>query len=864
MGGDLTLTLQGLSYNGTDIGISASDDLKLVLVGDGNAITSTRHGIWIQGDLHISGDSADTAGLTIGSGADGIFSYDPYQAYDEALTVDHVKINVTSTGTTGIAASKSVTITDSVIQTTGTQYGLQGGHFSDGYASVINISNSTVTAKATGTMDRGVKAFEAAPNMSGPYQWKAGQDDVWTAGGTSAPDFSQTYLALQSIHASHPICGATCSHSSAHSDVVWTGVSTLTDNMEAGNYYLTGNVTLSDKWRPADGVNLCLNGYTITQTKDRNTPVIEVQHPNTFVLTDCSAVPGKITHGEGKTGVGVQSYNEFIMYGGEISGNDHGGVGAAGKFTLDGGTIRGNTGLGGVVVSSNEEKGVPGLFTMKSGSIEGNESSDVGGGVWVYSTTKADDVGFLLEGGTIRNNTAVYEGGGICVGGATFTMKGGSVSGNRITDADGNGGGVSLQYSVDSEEAAIYPVFRLSGGEISGNVKGSTANNLYLTAIQKVDVSGTLTGTGKIGVTTETVPTADSPVSVTGTNSGNFSSYFTSDNTDYEPFDDQKIVKLRVKTAAKVNAQTPTITVEPADAAYAKGESAAPLTVSASVTDGGTLSYQWWMGDGIVSREIAGATSNTYTPATDTVGTVEYSCVVTNTIRDNGDGGTKTAEKTCSARITVTGNVNAEYSISLDTTGTHTFTAATVGYAAQTAKTVTVSNTGSRATGVLTVALSGRDADHFTLSRSSITDLAVSGSDTFTVVPKRGLSGGTYTATVTVSGGNGMTAGFDVCFTVNTAGTSEPTSHSHSGGTATCTEKARCDGCGTAYGELAAHTYENGKCTVCKATDPNYREPAGSPQTGDNSNMALWTALLLLSGSAVIALTVVDRRRKNR
>ena len=41
-----------------------------------------------------------------------------------------------------------------------------------------------------------------------------------------------------------------------------------------------------------------------------------------------------------------------------------------------------------------------------------------------------------------------------------------------------------------------------------------------------------------------------------------------------------------------------------------------------------------------------------------------------------------------------------------------------------------------------------------------------------------------------------------------------------------------------------------------KPADPN------SPQTGDNSNMMLWIALLFISGGAVITLTVVDRKRR--
>ncbi len=84
----------------------------------------------------------------------------------------------------------------------------------------------------------------------------------------------------------------------------------------------------------------------------------------------------------------------------------------------------------------------------------------------------------------------------------------------------------------------------------------------------------------------------------------------------------------------------------------------------------------------------------------------------------------------------------------------------------------------------------------------------------------------------------------------------------HNGGTATCKDKAVCSVCTATYGELANHTYKDGKCTVCESADPNYVPETDSPQTGDNSHMALWFALLFISGGAVITLTVVDRKRK--
>ena len=52
--------------------------------------------------------------------------------------------------------------------------------------------------------------------------------------------------------------------------------------------------------------------------------------------------------------------------------------------------------------------------------------------------------------------------------------------------------------------------------------------------------------------------------------------------------------------------------------------------------------------------------------------------------------------------------------------------------------------------------------------------------------------------------------------------------------------------------------------TDAKAAFAELNNPADtdSPQTGDNSNMFLWIALLFISGGAVITLTIVDRKRR--
>jgi len=97
-----------------------------------------------------------------------------------------------------------------------------------------------------------------------------------------------------------------------------------------------------------------------------------------------------------------------------------------------------------------------------------------------------------------------------------------------------------------------------------------------------------------------------------------------------------------------------------------------------------------------------------------------------------------------------------------------TFFDAIFGYSAQEPVTVTVTNNGNQPTGALTVTIDNSDA--FALSKTTIDSLGVEDSNktgTFTVQPKNGLAVGTYTAKVTVSGANGISAEIPVSFTVS-------------------------------------------------------------------------------------------------
>ena len=118
-----------------------------------------------------------------------------------------------------------------------------------------------------------------------------------------------------------------------------------------------------------------------------------------------------------------------------------------------------------------------------------------------------------------------------------------------------------------------------------------------------------------------------------------------------------------------------------------------------------------------------------------------------------------------------------------------------------------------------------------------------------------------------------------------------------SGGNATCTEKAICEVCGKAYGELDPNNHADLKHISAKAAtedaegnieywycggcDKYYSDKDGineikkadtvtarikgnfkSPRTGNASDLALWISLLFVSGGAAVGITLVGRKKK--
>ena len=104
---------------------------------------------------------------------------------------------------------------------------------------------------------------------------------------------------------------------------------------------------------------------------------------------------------------------------------------------------------------------------------------------------------------------------------------------------------------------------------------------------------------------------------------------------------------------APASPQTPVIATESETLTYKINEQPRDLTIVATVTDGGVLSYQWYESDTADGEytAIKNALEKDYLPNTSKVGTTYYKCTVTNTL--NG----KTASET-SPVLTVIVNKN--------------------------------------------------------------------------------------------------------------------------------------------------------------------------------------------------------------
>lgn len=269
----------------------------------------------------------------------------------------------------------------------------------------------------------------------------------------------------------------------------WTSSNSLPS--QAGNYYLTNDITILGAWGvPSGTTNLCLNGHTIKAIVNYG-QAINIGGGAELHIYDEAEKTGKIT-AQGGTGVRLNG-GTFVMHGGRVSECTWGGVYIAnGTFILEDGSVQNNnwnnSGAGVKIAGSTAR------FIMNGGSVTGNKcNASYGGGVHVGSTGAY----FEMNGGSITGNTCDRgsggDGGGVYVNPGTFKMTGGSISGNK---AAGHYGGVFIGENG---------IFELSGNvEINGNVgacnsEDPLSENLYLSS-SRIIISGEMTNSDPIDI----------------------------------------------------------------------------------------------------------------------------------------------------------------------------------------------------------------------------------------------------------------------------------------------------------------------------------------------------------------------------
>lgn len=186
-------------------------------------------------------------------------------------------------------------------------------------------------------------------------------------------------------------------------------------------------------------------------------------------------------------------------------------------FIMNGGSIRGNTaaGRGGGICVESY-----GEITLNDGVIENNVAHGNGGGISACWGAE-----FMMNGGVVKNNESDINGGGIFLFGnggwkdanSTFTITGGTVTNNK---AGGVGGGI---YFYE------YTTFTMNATTADIIITDNEGSNLYLTDNKSFVITLTaLTEGSRIGVTA-----MRNPWTISTANEADHSHKFSSDSDYY-------------------------------------------------------------------------------------------------------------------------------------------------------------------------------------------------------------------------------------------------------------------------------------------------------------------------------------------
>ena len=632
---------------------------------------------------------------------------------------------------------------------------------------------------------------------------------------------------------------------------------TAADGMDA--IYMTGgSFTLTD----------CKGVGTITHASSKTGRGVYVSS-GTFNMYGGSITGNKAQDAKGRGG-GVYVYSgsgTFNMYGGSITGNratgDGGGVyksGSNSSFNMYGGSITGNTANsygGGVCVDC-------GKFTMSASadgqnipSITGNNATENGGGVYVVGSsstfkmtggtiggTDANDANTATNGGgvcvskngsfemsgssCITNNKATSYGGGVHISyaSATFTMKGGSITGNNAYKSDyistfgggvcvGNGTFTMTDGSITGNNAAygggVYTVneFKRSGGSITGN-------NAYKSDYISTFGGGVCVGSGIFTVSGEVTVTDNTKGGTKGADGK-----FTGDTKNNVYLPTGKTITIGTDKLSEGAQLGVTVSGDYGDYPFTSGWNAnmsdkTPSDYFISDTDGYVAKL-----NGSELKMVTHVHNWTYTASGDTITATCKNC--SNNNGNDFSGGSVTIQKPEKTKFNDGKDENAKVesvgwfgkapsvayavkdgnALSAAPVNAGTYTAGitlgnvtvSVTYiidkATQTAPTGLTTKGDIKNSGTGEIKNTAEDME-YNISANATTGWITCDNGSTRVAP------GTYYVRYKETD-NYLASAVSAALTVK--------AHTHSGGNATCQKKAVCDGCGQEYGELGNHKF---------------------------------------------------------
>ena len=557
------------------------------------------------------------------------------------------------------------------------------------------------------------------------------------------------------------------------------------------NFEMTGGSITGNETNRGGGVYVTGKGsFTMSASADgQNIPSITGNNATENgggVCVDC----GKFTMSASADGQNIPS----------ITGNnatENGGgvyvIGSSSTFEMTGGSITGNNAAygGGVCVSKN------GSFEMSGSScITNNKADSYGGGVNINYASAT----FTMKGGSITGNNAYKSdyistfGGGVCVGNGTFTMTDGSITGNNAA----YGGGV---YTVNE--------FKMTGGSITGN-------NAYKSDYISTFGGGVCVGSGIFTVSGEVTVTDNTKGGTKGADGK-----FTGDTKNNVYLPTGKTITIGTDKLSEGAQLGVTVSGDYGDYPFTSGwndnmSDKTPSDYFISDTDGYVAKL-----NGSELKMVTHVHNWTYAASGDTITATCKNC--SNNNGNDFSGGSVTIQKPEKTKFNDGKDENAKVE-SVGWFGK----APSVAYAVKDGNALSAApvNAGTYTAGITL----GNVTVSVTYIIDKATQTAPTGLTTKGDIKNSGtgeikntaedmeynISANATTGWITCDNGstrvapatyyvryketdNYLASAVSAALTVK--------AHTHSGGNATCQKKAVCDGCGQEYGELGNHKF---------------------------------------------------------